>query len=196
MWDADRSILSRRYRDGDVAIDGYAEDYAFLVFGLLELFQAGGDPRWLEWASQLQDVLDERFRDPADGGWFATTGEDPTVLLRLKEDTDGAEPSAGSISVLNLLTLVHLRPDDERLERARRALARFGPRIGSAARAIPMMLAALSTWHAGLSQVVIVGERERLTGQPLLRDMQSRHERALETEALAAALVEALRAGR
>ena len=54
MWDAGRQILKRRYRDGDAAIDGYAEDYASLIFGLIELFQAGGDPRWLAWARTLQ----------------------------------------------------------------------------------------------------------------------------------------------
>ena len=57
MWDASRQILKRRYREGDTAIDGYAEDYAYLVFCLLELFQAGGDPQWLEWARTLQDEL-------------------------------------------------------------------------------------------------------------------------------------------
>ena len=50
MWNAATGTLLRRYRDGDAAIDGYAEDYAYLIFGLLELFQADGDPAWLEWA--------------------------------------------------------------------------------------------------------------------------------------------------
>ena len=94
MWVEGR--LPRRYRDGDAAIEVYAEDYAFLVSGLLELFQAGGDPQWLEWALTLQAQQDDRFWDAQDGGWFSTTGEDPTVLLRLKEDYDGAEPAASS----------------------------------------------------------------------------------------------------
>ena len=110
MWTRERRRLLRRYRDGDAAIDGYAEDYAFLIFGLLELFQADGDAAWLDWALELQRAQDERFWDEQDGGWFSTTGEDPTVLLRLKEDYDGAEPSPSSVSVLNLLTLTHLMP--------------------------------------------------------------------------------------
>ena len=89
-------------------MDGYAEDYAYLVFGLLELFQAGGDPEWLQWALQLQERQDALFWDEVDGGWFSTTGRDPSVLLRLKEDYDGAEPAASSVSALNLLTLAHL----------------------------------------------------------------------------------------
>ena len=95
---------------------GYAEDYACVTFGLIELFQATGDPHWLEWALVLQRRLDELFWDPAEGGWFSTTGDDPTVLLRLKETYDGAEPAASSVAALNLLALSHLTgdADDER----------------------------------------------------------------------------------
>ena len=91
------------------------------------------------------------------GGWFSTTGRDPSVLLRLKEDYDGAEPSASSVSVLNLLTLAHLVDDDGARQKAERTLARYGENAGRAARVIPMMLAGLSTWHAGAMQVVVVG---------------------------------------
>jgi hypothetical protein len=76
----------------------------------------------------------------------------------LKEDYDGAEPAASSVSVGNLLTLVHLMPDDEALAKAERTLSRLGPRVGGAARAVPMMLSALSAWHHGFSQIVVVGD--------------------------------------
>jgi uncharacterized protein len=151
--------LQHRYRDGEAGISGYAEDYAFLVFGLLELFQADGDVAWLDWALELQRAQDERFLDEEDGGWFSTTGADPTVLLRLKEDYDGAEPSASAVSVLNLLTLTHLLPSDPWHRQIERTLGRMSPRAGTAARALPMMLCALSAWHAGLSQVVVTGDR-------------------------------------
>src|SRR5688572_16115735 len=105
LWNPMAGTLLRRYRQGDANVEGYAEDYAYLIFGLLELFQAGGDPEWLEWALVLQDTQDALFWDAVDGGWFSTTGKDPSVLLRLKEDYDGAEPAASSISILNLLTL-------------------------------------------------------------------------------------------
>jgi uncharacterized protein len=157
MWSPADGRLLRRYRDGDAAIDGYAEDYAFMIFGVLELFQADGDPRWLEWAVRLQHRQDERFWDSAEGGWFSTTGSDPAVLLRLKEDYDGAEPAASSVSVLNLITLAHLTGDDTARARAEKTLARYGPRAGTAARVIPMMLAALSSWYADHAQVIIAG---------------------------------------
>jgi uncharacterized protein YyaL (SSP411 family) len=155
LWNGDR--LLRRYRDGEAAIDAYAEDYAYLIWGLLELFQADGNAEWLEWALSLQRKQDDTFWDPDEGGWFSTSGRDPTVLLRLKEDYDGAEPSASSVAALNALTIAHLTGDNAMVERAQRTLGRFGPRVGAAGRTVPMMLCALSGWHAGYSQVVIVG---------------------------------------
>jgi uncharacterized protein YyaL (SSP411 family) len=169
LWDEPTGRLLRRFRDGAAGVAAYAEDYASLIFGLVELFQADGDPAWLEWALTLQQRQDELFWDETDPGWFSTTGRDRSVLLRLKEDYDGAEPAASSLSVMNLLWLSHL-VDDGAMAREGlpesirwgtmidRVLARFAPRVEHAARAVPMMLAAFSTYHAGVSQIVIVGD--------------------------------------
>ena len=108
--------------------------------------------------ARLQARQNALFWDPDEGGWFSTTGADPAVLLRLKEDYDGAEPAASSVSVMNELHLAYLLDDDEARQRAARTLARYGPRAGRAARVIPLMLAGLSAWHAGLGQVVVVGD--------------------------------------
>ena len=170
LWSND--VLLRRYRDGEAAIEGYAEDYAYLIWGLLELFQAGGDAGWLEWALTLQSRLDAKFWDEKEGGWFSTTGQDPTVLLRLKEDYDGAEPAASSVAALNTLTLAHLTGDEGMLRKAERTLGRYGPRVGSAGRTVPMMLCALSAWHAGQSQIVVAGDAE--FAKPLLEEV-ARH---------------------
>ena len=175
LWDAGTGSLRRRYRGGDAAIDGYAEDYACLIFGLLELFQADGDPEWLEWAEALQARQDELFWDAGQAGWFSTTGRDASVLLRLKEEYDGAEPAAGSVSVSNLITIGHLVGDAGALEKAERTLARFGPRIGSAARVIPMMLAGLSAWHADHTQIVIAGAPDSAGTQALAEVVARRY---------------------
>jgi hypothetical protein len=174
LWDEPNGRLLRRYRDGEAAIDAYAEDYACLIWGLLELFQADGDPGWLAWARQLQARQDELFWDQQEGAWFSTTGRDPSVLLRLKEDYDGAEPSASSVSVLNTLTLAHLTDDTGAREKAQRTLARYGPRAGRAARVIPLMLTGLSFWHAGASQIVVLGPHERVDTQALGAEIASR----------------------
>jgi uncharacterized protein YyaL (SSP411 family) len=160
LWRADSETLLRRYRGGQVDIDGYAEDYAYLIFGLLELFQADGDAAWLEWAIDLQHRQDVLFWDEASGGWFSTTGRDPSVLVRMKDDYDGAEPSASSVSVLNLLVLSHLVEDAGWIERVERTLKLFGERLQQMGRAVPMMAAALSTYTAGVQQIVIASERE------------------------------------
>ncbi|HYB95585.1 MAG TPA: thioredoxin domain-containing protein, partial [Vicinamibacterales bacterium] len=159
MWQPPSQRLLRRYRAGDAAIDGYAEDYAYLIFGLLELFQSTGDAEWLTWARQLQERQDQLFWDAAAGGWFSTTGEDPSVLVRMKEDYDGAEPAPTSVSALNLLTLAHLTGESSYSERATAAIAAFGGRLEQMGRAVPFMAAALSTSVATPEQIVVVGRR-------------------------------------
>jgi hypothetical protein len=161
LWNAERDLLLRRYRNGDAAIEAYAEDYAFLVFGLLELFQADGDPEWLDWALTLQRAQDRLFWDAQDGGWFSTTGHDPSVLVRMKEDSDGAEPSASGVGAWNLLTLAHLTGDSAYAARARQVFAAFGARLTSHGRALPFMASALSMAHASPEQIVVVGDRDR-----------------------------------
>jgi uncharacterized protein len=175
LWNAPEKRLLRRYRDGEAAIDAYAEDYACLAWGLLELFQASGDRAWLEWARVLHVRMNELFWDETEGGWFSTTGQDPSVLLRLKEDYDGAEPSASSIAVMNALTLAHVTDDADARVKAERTLGRYGPRAGRAARVIPMMLSALSVWHAGAMQVVILGPRDREDTRALLAELASHY---------------------
>jgi uncharacterized protein YyaL (SSP411 family) len=177
MWDPASGRLLRRFRDGEAAIDAYAEDYAGLIFGLLELFQADGDPDWLVWALDLQRRQDELFWDGSGGGWFSTTGQDPSVLLRLKEEYDGAEPAASSVSVFNLLTLSHLGAlAGSASSRIEQTFGLFAPRLTTMPRAVPMMAAALSSWHAGMSEVVIVGPREEAATVRLLQAVEESHQ--------------------
>ena len=75
LWNAGEGRLLRRYRQGDAGVDAYTEDYAYLGFGLLELFQADGDPAWLDWALVLQRRLDDLFWDPVEGGGTARPGK-------------------------------------------------------------------------------------------------------------------------
>jgi uncharacterized protein YyaL (SSP411 family) len=158
LWQPDRRRLLRRYRDGESAIDAFCEDYACLVWGLTELFQATGDGHWLDWALELTAIQTGLFHDESDGGWFSTTGEDPTVLLRLKEDYDGAEPAAASVTVRNLLTLGRIIGDRELIERAGRTLERYGTQIGRVTRIMPFMVSNVARWHAAAAEIVLVGE--------------------------------------
>jgi uncharacterized protein len=176
LWNESTRTLMRRYRAGEAGVAAYAEDYAYLVYGLLELFQADGDPSWLEWAMTLQLRQDELFWDDVDGAWFSTTGHDETVLLRLKDDHDGAEPAASSVALHNLLTLSHLATGSTAFDDARaadaieRVLRWAAARAAQHGRAIPMMMAAVSSYHAGVSQLVIVGDERDDDTRALLRE--------------------------
>jgi hypothetical protein len=160
-WDACSRRLLRRVRGDDAAIEAFSDDHAYLVWGLLELFQATGRAEWIAWAVALQDRQDELFWDEADGGWFDTTGSDSSVLLRHKEDYDGAEPSAGSVATMNLLALSHLVPRPEWRAKVERCLGRYGTRLGQSSRVVPFMVSALAAFRTGLTQVVIVGPAQR-----------------------------------
>jgi hypothetical protein len=160
LWRERERRLLRRYRSGEGGVEAFCEDYAYLTWGLVELFQASGDPRWLRWALELTAVETELFFDERDGGWFSTTGDDPSVLLRLKEDYDGAEPAAASVTVRNLLALGHLVSDQTLLDRARRTLERYGPQIGQVVRVMPFMVANVALWNMPPVQIVVVGSRD------------------------------------
>jgi hypothetical protein len=159
LWDADRRVLRRRYRQGHAAIDGYAEDYACLVFGLLELVQAGGDAAWLAWARELQSRQDELFWDASAGGWFSTGGTDPSVLVRIKDAHDGAEPSASALGAWNLLTLARLTGDARDEAKAGEVFGAFSALLATEGRALPMMAAALSSSLGAPEEIVVVGPR-------------------------------------
>lgn len=79
--------MKRAKNRRSVPIKGYHADYAFVVKGLLDLYEANLDPHWLEFAEILQDIQDELFWDATNGGYFSTTKDDPTIILRLRDGT-------------------------------------------------------------------------------------------------------------
>jgi uncharacterized protein YyaL (SSP411 family) len=103
--------LLHRYRDGEAGIAAQADDYAFLVWGLLELHGATLDPAHLEWAVRLQKQMVDDFWDAAKGGFFLTAGTETDLPVRPKALYDGAVPSANSVSLANLTRLFRLTGD-------------------------------------------------------------------------------------
>jgi uncharacterized protein YyaL (SSP411 family) len=122
-------------------IEAFAEDYAFLIQALLDLHQADFDPRWLDWARDLQQRMDELFR--GDRGSYFSTRADAGVWLRLREDYDGAEPSANSVAAANLLRLGAMFPGGRWREQAEALLRDYGERLRGAPMALPLMTAVL-----------------------------------------------------
>jgi uncharacterized protein len=175
LWRADERRLSRRYRAGEAAVDGFCEDYACLAFGLIELFQATGNSGWLDWAVELTSVQTGLFFDPRDGGWYSTTGHDQSVLLRLKEDYDGAEPAAASVIVRNLIRLAQLIGEASYLERAQVSLERYGPGLAQVVRVMPMMASNLALWHARRTEIAVVGTTGEAGFEKLERALAGRY---------------------
>ncbi len=153
-------VLLRRWRDGDAAIPGFLDDYAFFVQALIDLYETDFDPAHRALAEQLTADMRARFEDREHGGFFSTVEDDPHLVLRLKEDYDGAEPSGNSIAILNLLRLGLTEP-------AERALRAFGPRLGEQGSTVPQMVIALAASQRPAQQIVIAGERD--AAQPLIR---------------------------
>jgi len=146
-------------------IPAFAEDYALLIQGLLDLHQADFDPRWNDWARQLQLAMDARFAAP-EGGYYATVASSE-LLLRLRDEYDGAEPSPNSVALANLLRL------DAR-DQARSLLASFAQRLEQAPQALPAMAAELAIAAAPPRHVQITGEPEAADTQALLRVVRRR----------------------
>src|SRR6266496_976234 len=111
LYEEKSKMLYRNYRGGRGDIEGFADDYAFVIRGLLDLYGASFDIEWLKLAAQLQETQDHLFFDEKNGGYFSTSGKDESVFLRMKDDNDGAEPAASSVAALNLFRLSQIRDD-------------------------------------------------------------------------------------
>ncbi len=144
LYHAETGELQRSYREGPSNIHGFAADYAFLISGLIDLYAADFDIRWLRWARRLQDTLDLHFWDEDNKGYFSTTDRDPAILLRLKEDYDGAEPTPSSVAALNLWRLGQLLHNDTILEHGRHTVRAFSKRLEEQPYGMPLLLVAAS----------------------------------------------------
>ncbi len=165
--------LLRSYRQGASDVAGFCDDYAFLIAGLLDLYEADFDTGWLAWALELQAKQDALFGD-AEGGYFSVAENAPNILLRMKEDYDGAEPSPNSIAALNLLALGQLTDHPEFRQRAEKTLAVFSEQMTKAPSAVPQMLCALDASLAKPRQIVIAGKRDASDTRALLREVHAR----------------------
>ena len=159
LYDESQKVLFRNYRGERSAVEGFADDYAFLIQGLLDLYEASFDVAWLRWAVELQATQDRLFLDQEHGGYFSGAGNDPSILLRLKEDNDSAEPAASSVAALNLLRLAQIRNDAAAYERAEKTIDAFASQIGHFPSAMPQMLVALDLSLSVPRQIVVAGDR-------------------------------------
>ncbi len=171
LYDPSRKILYRNYRGGRSDIEGFADDYAFVIQGLLDFYEASFDVDWLKFAVELQETQDRSFFDEKNGGYFSTSGKDQSVFLRMKDDNDGAEPAASSVAALNLLRLSQLRDDQKMAERARKTIDAFATTLSHFPSAMPQMLVALDYSLSKPRQIVIAGKRDVPETKALLKEV-------------------------
>ncbi|MGB7761612.1 MAG: thioredoxin domain-containing protein [Bryobacteraceae bacterium] len=173
LLDPETGQLLRRYRQGQAAIPAFLEDYALFTQALLDLYEAQFDRRDLEWAMRLAEKQSALFEDPA-GGFFHSPADDTSLVLRLKEDYDGAEPSGNSIAILNLLRLAQITGRADLRVSAERALSAFATRLAGAPVALPAMLTACEFYLAEPRQIVVAGPRDSAGTRALLRAIHAR----------------------
>lgn len=159
MMDPTSHRLWHRFRDGEAGIAGLLEDYAFAAQGFLDLYEASLDWRWLELALKLTESQVALFEDTGNGGFFETSGQDQSVIMRMKSDYDGAEPSGNSVAALNLLRLGRMLGDDTLLAKAEKTLTAFGTQLQRSPSALPQMLSACEFKRQKPVQIVIAGNR-------------------------------------
>ncbi len=155
MYDAGPGQLQRRFCEGEAAIPAFLDDYAFVAQALLDLFEATSEPTYLRSAIDLARRGFRQFEDSAQGGFFSTGDGAPDILLRMKEDYDGAEPSGNSVATEVLLRLAHLTGDDEFAASGERSLRAFASKMKAQPTMAPQMAVALGRWLAEPEQVVI-----------------------------------------
>jgi uncharacterized protein YyaL (SSP411 family) len=167
--------LYRRLREGEAKVEGFLDDYAFYIQGLIDLYESTFDAGWIALALELQRHQDERFWDAQAGGYFSTAGRDGSILLRFKDASDGAEPSGNSVAVMNLLRLGQMTGDAELLRKAQRALECFAPQMHQYAVAMPQMLSAADFHRGPPVQIVLAGRMESPDLQALLREVHAHY---------------------
>jgi uncharacterized protein len=176
---AARYIVTNRLKDGKLTrtATGRAmvEDYAFLGNGLVDLYEADFNPQWLVTAITLADTMLAQFYDAKDGGFFQTDGRDPSVIVRTKEDYDGAEPSGNSMAVMLLLRLAQFTDRADYRQAAEKTLQLFGDHLHKAPSTVAQMACALDFYLAKPKQIVIAGKADVADTRAMLHAVRKRY---------------------
>jgi uncharacterized protein YyaL (SSP411 family) len=174
LYDSETNTLLRRYRDKTAGLRAQLTDYVFLAHGLLDLYEASFDSRWLEFAIQLTDKQVELFADKNGAGFYDTAGKETGLLLRIKDEYDGAEPSGNSIAVLNLLRLGQATDNDSWKNLARTTFEAFSKTMQEQPGSMPQMMAAFDFQLQKPKQIVIAGNPDSEDTKAMQKQIFSR----------------------
>ena len=176
LWDEKTKTLFHRWRDGERDHVQLLEGYAFLLSGVIELYEATLEPAHLDFAIQLAEAMIAKFYDAANGGFWQSPAGLNDLILRVKDDYDGAEPSGNSVATLALLKLAAITGRADFRQPAEATLQLFAHRLQTQPAAMAFMLHAVDFWLDAPCRVVIAGKNAAAEFQKLLRAAHSAYQ--------------------
>jgi len=165
--------LYHRWREGGRDQVQLLDAYAFLLSGVLDLYEATLDPRHLQFAIELAEAMLARFYDKEEGGFWQAAPDAADLILRVKEDYDGAEPSGNSVAILALLKLGAITDRKDFKQAAEKGLRLFAKRLHELPQAVPYLLLGLDYWLEEPKRAVIVGDPLAPNTRALIRAAHS-----------------------
>ncbi|HEY5042710.1 MAG TPA: thioredoxin domain-containing protein [Verrucomicrobiae bacterium] len=173
LWDEKSKTLFHRWRDGERDRVQLLEDYANLLSGTLDFYEATLEPEHLNFAGELAEAMIAKFYDPENGGFWQSAADTQHLILRVKDDYDGAEPSGNSVATLALLKLAAITGRDDFKKPADATLQLYAHRLQTQPAALAFMLHALDLSLAEPRRVVITGDLKSEGFHELLRAAHS-----------------------
>jgi uncharacterized protein YyaL (SSP411 family) len=167
MHQKDGSLL-HRYREGEAALSGYVEDYAFMVWGMIELYEATFELKYLKAAIELNDYLLQHFWDDQGGGLFFTADSSEELIHRQKEIYDGAVPSGNSVAALNLMHLARTTARTDLEARARAIGSAFSKTVRQYPAGYSMLMLALDFMTGPSFEIVVSGNLDSPDAKDML----------------------------
>ncbi|MFO7965490.1 MAG: hypothetical protein R6U50_16315, partial [Desulfobacterales bacterium] len=175
LYDPETGGLFRIYRGGEKKVSGMAEDYAFFVQALLDLYESDFDVTWLTWALELARQQKARFYDDERGAFFMTEKDhDAHLIVRIKDENDSVIPSANAVSVMNFMRLYRIFDQQDFYDAAGRTLAFFSEKARRFPGAMPQLLVGMMMLMSKPIQVVIAGDAAMETTQRMLTSVRHR----------------------
>lgn len=161
--------LLKRWRKGKAGLPAHLDDYAFLIQGLLDLYEASFNVRYLRAAIELVDLTLEHFEDREEGGFFLTADDGEELLIRVKEIYDGAIPSGNSIMALNLLRVHKITGAEKYLQSSENLFSAFSGFLEKNPQGAEVLLQALAFKLSPPKEIVIVGKLESKETSQLIK---------------------------
>jgi uncharacterized protein len=173
LWDEKSGTLFHRWRDGERDQVQLLEAYAFLLSGVVELYEATLEPEYLDFAVALAEAMIGKFYDAENGGFWQSAADSSDLIFRVKDDYDGAEPSGNSVATLALLKLAATTGREDLRRPAETTLRLFAHRLQNFPQAMPFMLQAVDFWLDEPRRIVVAGDSNSAKACELLRAAHS-----------------------